>query len=238
MMKHFRILLVDDEERLLSFLKLKLKALNYEVATAGNGAEALELVRAQEPNLLVLDLMMPVMDGFETLRQLRTFSTTPVIILSARDSDVDKLKGFDLQADDFLSKPFNPDELVARIEAVRRRVNPASRYTANESLSIGDITIDFKRRHVLIKGKEVRLTRIEWLLLSELAHNAGRLILYEDLLSRVWGPEYRDDIQLLRSWVSRLRNKLGKESSQPDLIRTITKAGYIIEQQKASVSES
>jgi len=118
-------MVVDDEERILNFLRSKLKASGYEIFTAANGLEALELAQAQEPDLILLDVIMPKMDGFDTLKELRKFSTVPVIILSARDADFDKIKGFKLGADDYLQKPFNPDELVARIEAVRRRLEPS-----------------------------------------------------------------------------------------------------------------
>ena len=229
-MKQFRILVVDDEERILNFLRSKLKASGYEVLTASNGVEALEQAQAQEPDMIVLDLIMPKMDGFETLKELRSFSAVPVIILSARGADADKIKGLGLGADDYLPKPFNPDELVARVEAVRRRLEPAERRKIPEPFPLGDITIDFKKRSVVVRGEEKYLTRIEWLLLSELAHNVGRLMLYEELLTQVWGPEYRNDVQLLRTWISRLRHKLERDPEDPKLIRTIPKTGYIIDQ--------
>ncbi len=231
-MKQFCVLLVDDEQRILHFLSSKLKVSGYEVLTASNGTEALEQVQAQEPDLVVLDIVMPKMDGFETLKQLRTFSSVPVVILSARETDADKIRGLGLGADDYLAKPFSPDELVARIEAVRRRLAPAEKRKVRERLSLGDMTIDFKKHLVVVRGEEIRLTRIEWLLLSELAKNAGRLMLYEELLARVWGPEYRDDVQILRTWVSRLRNKLERSDGQA-LIRTVPKTGYIIDQPPA-----
>ena len=228
-MKRFRVLVVDDEERIVNFLRAKLKASGYDVLTASNGVEGIEQVEGQEPDLVVLDLLMPRMDGFETLKQLRSFSSVPVIILSAKGADADKIKGLGLGADDYLPKPFNPDELVARIEAVRRRLTPADRRGTPEQMSAGDISIDFRARRVLVRGKEEHLTRIEWLLLSELARNTGRLMTYEELLTRVWGPEYRNDVQTLRTWVSRLRYKLEKEPANPRLIRTVPKTGYIME---------
>jgi DNA-binding response OmpR family regulator len=228
--KQFRILVVDDEERILNFLRSKLRASGYEVLTAGNGLEALEQAQAQEPDLIVLDLLMPKMDGFETLKELRSFSAVPVIILSAKGTDVDRIKGLGLGADDYLPKPFNPDELVARIEAVKRRLEPAQKRKTTDLLSFGDLTIDFKSRIVALEGQQKYLTRIEWLLLSELARNAGRLLTYEDLLSTVWGPEYRDDVQILRTWISRLRYKLESAPNAPRLIRTVPKVGYIIDQ--------
>ncbi len=232
-MKQFRILVVDDEERIINFLLSKLKISGYEVLTASNGVEALEQVQAQEPDLVVLDVMMPKMDGFETLKELRTFSSVPVIILSAKGANADKVKGLALGADDYLAKPFSPDELVARIEAVKRRLASTENRKVYEQLSLGDLTIDFKKRLVNVRGEEIRLTRIEWLLLSELARNAGCLMLYGELLTRIWGPEYRDDVQILRTWVSRLRDKIERDPKQPALIRTVPKTGYIIDQPSA-----
>jgi len=231
--KQFRVLVVDDESRILNFLSSKLRASGYEVLTASNGVEALEQVQAEEPDLVVLDVLMPKKDGFETLKELRTFSPVPTIILSAKGTNADKVKGLSLGADDYLAKPFSPDELIARIEAVRRRLAPAEKRKTYEQLSFGALTIDFKKRLVIVRGKETRLTRIEWLLLSELAQNAGKLMLYSDLLTRIWGPEYRDDVQILRTWISRLREKVESEPDSPKLIRTVPKTGYMIDVQSA-----
>jgi two-component system KDP operon response regulator KdpE len=232
--KGFRILVVDDEKRILNFLRTKLKASGYEVLTASNGFEALEQAQAQEPDMILLDILMPQMDGFETLKELRSFSGVPVIILSAKGTDIDKIKGLGLGADDYLPKPFNPDELIARIEAVRRRLEPAEKRKISERFTVDELTIDFKSRKVFLNNEEKYLTKIEWLLLSELAHNIGRLMPYEELLSRVWGPEYRGDVQLLRTWISRLRSKLEKDHNNPKLICTIPKAGYIMERSSKS----
>jgi len=228
-MKQFRVLVVDDEQRILNFLSSKLRASGYEVFTAMDGVDALEQVQAQEPDLIVLDILMPKKDGFETLKELRTISSIPTIILSAKESNADKVKGLSLGADDYLAKPFSPDELIARIEAVRRRLSPAEKRKIRDKISLGNLVIDFKKRLVIVQGKEIRLTRIEWLLLSELSQNAGSLMLYSDLLTRIWGPEYRDDIQILRTWISRLREKIETEPNNPKLIRTIPKTGYIME---------
>ena len=231
-MRRFRILVVDDEERILNFLSTKLKASGYEVLTAPNGVTGLEQVQAQEPDLVVLDLLMPKMDGLDMLKQLRTFSPVPVIILTAKGADTDRIKGLQLGADDYLPKPFNPDELVARIEAIRRRLEPDERRKIPEVLELGNITVDFRKRNVLVNGQEKYLTRTEWLLLSQLINNAGRLMLYEELLTQVWGPEYRDDVQILRTWISRLRSKLESDPDNP-LIRTVPKTGYIIDRPAA-----
>ncbi len=228
-MGQFRILVIDDEERILNFLSSKLKASGYVVLTANNGLKGLEQAQAQEPDLIVLDLLMPKMDGLEMLKELRSFSAVPVIILTAKGAHADRIKGLELGADDYLPKPFNPDELVARIEAIRRRLEPGKRGKTPEVFQLGDITIDFRNHNLLISGEPKYLTRTEWLLLSQLINNAGRLMLYEELLTRVWGPEYRDDVQILRTWISRLRHKLESDPSNPKLIRTIPKTGYIID---------
>jgi two-component system, OmpR family, KDP operon response regulator KdpE len=226
-MKRFVILLVDDEERILNFLKTKLKMLSYEVIMASNGVEALEQVREQDPDLVVLDVMMPKKDGFETLKELRTFSQVPVIMLSARGDDSDRIKGLEIGADDYIAKPFNPDELVARIEAIRRRLSSLEREKTPRELIVHGLKINFDERQLTVRGKEIKLTRIEWLLLSELAINAGHLMTYYELLSRIWGPEYRDDYQILRTWISRLRQKIEIDPSDAKIISTVPKTGYI-----------
>jgi DNA-binding response OmpR family regulator len=228
--KKFRILVVDDEARIVNFLRSKLKASGYEVLTASNGREGMEQAQAQEPDLVVLDLIMPGMDGLEMLRELRSYSAVPVIILTAKDADTDRIKGLQLGADDYLAKPFNPDELVARIEAIRRRLEPSERRKIPETFNLGRLTIDFQKHQVRVEGEEKYLTRIEWLLLSQLASNAGRLMLYNDLLTSVWGPEYRDDLQILRTCISRLRSKLESNPEEPKLIRTVPRTGYMIDQ--------
>jgi DNA-binding response OmpR family regulator len=228
-MRRFRVLVVDDEVRILNFLVSKLKASGYEVLTAGNGRAGLEQVKAQEPDLIVLDLLMPKMDGLEMLKQLRSFSVVPVIILTAKGADNDRIQGLQLGADDYMPKPFNPDELVARIEAIRRRLGPSERREVPEVVRLGNITVDFKNRNVIVGGESKYLTRIEWLLLSQLINNTGRLMLYEELLANVWGPEYHDDVQILRTWISRLRNKLESVPGSPQIIRTVPKTGYIID---------
>jgi two-component system KDP operon response regulator KdpE len=229
-MKRFTVLVVDDDEQILDFLRPKLRGAGYNVLTASNGIEALEQAETQEPDIMVLDLAMPKMDGFETLKETRNFSAVPVIILSARGTDADKIKGLKLGADDYLSKPFNPDELIARIEAVRRRLEPAETRKTLKTLSFEDLTVDFDKHLIVVGGEEKQLTNIEWLLLSELAHNAGRLVTYHHLLTTVWGAEYRDDVQLVRSWISRLRHKIEKDPDNPGLIRNMPKAGYIMNQ--------
>lgn len=227
MVKSFRVLVVDDEERIIKFLKVKLAASGFEVLTATNGKDALDLVQTQEPDMVVLDIVMPGMDGFETLKQIRAVSGVPVIILSARGENTDKIAGLKLGADDYLAKPFSPDELVARIEAIERRLSTQAQRKTYDEVTIGDLQVHFDNRTVTLRGKPVHLTRIEWLLLSELIHNSGNLMLYTDLLTRIWGTEYRDDVQILRTWISRLRNKIENNPQNPGLIQTVPKTGYI-----------
>jgi len=229
MVREFNILIVDDDDRILNFLKSKLKAHGYTVLTANNGAEALEQVKIHNVDLMVLDIIMPKMDGIQALTELRTFSTVPVLMLSAKATDIDKIKGLSSGADDYLIKPFNPDELVARIEAIRRRIDVNRKIEASKVIILGNLHIDMDGRRIFADGIEMKLTRIEWLLLTELAQHAGRLMSYEELLTRIWGPEYRDDIHTLRSWMSRLRGKLNKQSVHGNLIRTVPRVGYMID---------
>jgi DNA-binding response OmpR family regulator len=226
--KHkFTILLVDDEERILNFLKTKLKTLGYDVVLANNGMEALEQLREQQPDMVVLDVIMPKMDGFQTIKELRSFSAVPVIMLSARGDDSDRIKGLGLGADDYLPKPFNPDELVARIGAIRRRLSEVERKNPPNEIVTHELKIYFDERRIVVRGKEVRMTRIEWLLLGELAGNAGHLMTYYNLMARVWGPEYLNDIQILRTWISRLRQKIEADPGNPVIITMVPKIGYI-----------
>ena len=229
-MDKYRILVVDDEERIINFLKANFKASGFDVLVATNGVEALEQFRTHEPDLVILDIIMPKMNGLDVLKELRTFSSVPIIILSAKGSDKDRIEGLKLGADDFLVKPFNPDELLARIEAVRRRLKSTATRKTVDTFKVGDVVINFKLHSVSINGDTKYLTRIEWLLLKELAQNAGRVMLYEELLTRIWGIEYRNDVHILRTWISRIRSKLETEPDEPKLILTIPKVGYIIKQ--------
>jgi two-component system KDP operon response regulator KdpE len=227
MNKKMVVLVVDDEERIVYFLKSKLRVSGYEVLTAGNGKEAFEQFHNNNLDLIVLDLVMPEMDGFEFLKELRRFSSVPVIILSAKSEDVDKIKGLTLGADDYLQKPFNPNELIARIEAINRRLASPAAGKSPDLITLNNIHIDFQAHIADVRGKEEHLTRLEWLLLREFTKNIGHVITYEELLTKVWGPEYRNDVQILRTWVNRLRNKLEENPQDPRLIRTVSKVGYI-----------
>lgn len=225
------ILIVDDEPAIVRLVRAKLQADGYGVLTADRGATALDIVDDERPDLVILDLMMPEMDGFETLRKLRRFSSTPVIMLTARGSDHDKLRGFEQGVDDYITKPFNPDELSARVAAVLRRAGGDTPAPAQTVLKYDQIVIDLDRRIVTVKGEEVRLSRTEWELLSLLAANAGKVMLHGELLSRIWGPEFRDEVHYLRTWVSRIRAKLEPDGSDGEhpLIQTFPGIGYRLE---------
>ena len=225
--KKYRILVVDDETRIVNFISSNLRALGYEVVTASNGRKALEQFHSSTPDLILLDILMPEMDGIDVIKEIRGFSTVPVIFLSAKASERDKISGLDVGADDYIAKPFNPDELVSRIEAVMRRFRPNEPKIPDE-LCLGDMIIDFKAHKVTVRGNKIYLTRIEWFLLSELALNADHLLTYEEILVRVWGAEYRDDIQFLRTWISRLRRKIEEKPDDPKIILTVTKMGYML----------
>ena len=228
MRKHL-ILVVDDEPPIVRLVRAKLQADGYAVITASRGEEAIRLVDDERPDLVVLDVMMPGMDGFETLRRIRTLSQVPVIMLTARVGDADKLRGLEGGADDYVTKPFNPDELSARVAAVLRRSAGAAPVGGRTVLRYPGVELDLERRRVTVAGEEVRLSRTEWELLSQLAGNAGRVMLHGELLSRIWGPEFRDETHYLRTWVSRLRAKLEPDADAAPLITTFPGVGYRLE---------
>jgi two-component system KDP operon response regulator KdpE len=228
MRKHL-ILVVDDEPAIVRLVRATLQADDYAVITADRGERALEILEDERPDLVVLDLMMPGIDGFETLRRIRTESQVPVIMLTARAGDADRLKGFRGGADDYVTKPFNPDELAARVAAVLRRSAGAAPAGGRTTLRYPGVEIDLERRRVTVSGEEVRLSRTEWELLAQLAGNAGRVMLHGELLTRIWGPEFRDEAHYLRTWVSRLRAKLETDPATPALITTFPGLGYRLE---------
>jgi two-component system KDP operon response regulator KdpE len=225
MRKHL-ILVVDDEPAIVRLIRAELQSEGYTVITAGRGEEALARLEDDNPDLVILDLMLPGIDGFETLRRIRQQSRLPVIMLTARAGDADKLRGLHSGADDYITKPFNPEELTARVEAVLRRTEGSVPSGQHSVLRYPNLEIDLERRRVKVNGDEVRLSRTEWALLQQLASNAGRVMLHGELLSRVWGPEFRDEVRYLRMWISRLRAKLSVHGEDSDLIATYPGIGY------------
>jgi DNA-binding response OmpR family regulator len=230
------VLVADDEPRITKLVSLALGEEGFRVVTANSGEEALTKAEEVRPDIVLLDIVMPDLDGIEVMRQLRERRPVAVILLTAKGSTSDKAKGLDLGADDYIAKPFHPDELAARVRAVLRRVSGAQ--PGAGILKFDDIEIDLERRVVTRDGEMVQLSRTEWLLLQHLAANAGKVVLHTELLTKVWGPEYRDDLQYLRVWVSRVRRKLGSEPGEPGRIKTFQGIGYLLDVEPASQGES
>jgi two-component system KDP operon response regulator KdpE len=225
-MKKTRILIVDDELSILKYLRANLKAEGYEVLMAMDGVQALQTLEAELPDLVVLDIMMPGMDGFEVCRRLREWSQLPIIMLSARADESDKVQCLNLGADDYITKPFGKGEFIARVRAVMRRAQAASPTPTIPSLKSGDLEINFSKRKVTVKDKEVALTLTEFALLQELALNAGKVLTYTHLLQKVWGHDYADEREYLHVFVSRLRAKLEADPKKPRYITTVSGVGY------------
>ena len=223
-----KILVVDDEPRVVRLVSEVLKAVGYQVIAATGGKSAIEMVALEQPDLVLLDILLPQgPDGYEVCRRIREFSDVPVIMLTAKAQETDMLRGFDVGADDYLTKPFSAKELAARVKAVLRRAKrPEEMITA--TLTCGELEINFARRTIEVRGEQVSLTRTEYALLRHLALNANRVMLHQDLLAEVWGPEYRDDIDYLRAYIRYLRRKLEAEPSNPRYILTTSGVGYML----------
>ena len=218
------VLIADDEPRIIKLVSMALEAEGFRVISAHSGEEALERTEEYRPDIILLDIVMPDIDGIEVMQQLRDRRPVPVILLTAKGSISDKAKGLDLGADDYIAKPFHPDELVARVRSVLRRASGA--IPGRSIVAFDDVEIDIERRLMRRRGQLVPLSRTEWLLLQHLATHPGKVILHTELLTKVWGPEYRDDVQYLRVWVSRVRRKLGAAPGQPGRIKTAPGIGY------------
>lgn len=220
------ILVVDDEPRMIQFIRMNLELEGYRVVQATNGLEALNQVRDELPDLVVLDVMMPDLDGFETLRLIRETSTVPVIMLTVKDDEDDKVKGLELGADDYVTKPFSPRELTSRIKAALRRAELPG-LVEKSTIRVDDyLQIDFANRRVIAGGKEVKLRPTEYRLLYHLVQNAGHIVPHDTLLSKVWGYEYRDETHYLRLYITYLRQKLEPDPANPRYIFTERGVGY------------
>lgn len=220
------ILVVDDEHRMVQFISMNLDLEGFRVVSATNGYEALEKVTRELPDLVVLDIMMPDMDGFETLKKVRELSSVPVIFLSVKNEEYDRVHGLDLGADDYLTKPFSPRELVSRIRAVLRRTEARNPVTTSEIAVDENLRINFDQRKVIVRGQEIHLRPTEHRLLYHLVNNAGKLLSHETLLSRVWGPEYRDEDQYVRLYITYLRQKIEEDPKNPRYILSERGLGY------------
>lgn len=225
MTKH--ILIVDDEPRMRRFVRMNLELEGLQVSEASDGLEALRKVRETLPDLVVLDVEMPQLDGFETLAEIRRTSPVPVIMLTVRSEEDERIKGLDLGADDYVTKPFSARELVSRINAVLRRIQLSSPAERSSRIDVDErLSVDLDRREVLVGGEPVKLRPTEYRLLQYFVQNPGRMLSHEQLLSKVWGPEYVDDNQLLRLYVTYLRQKIEPEPSTPRYIFNERGVGY------------
>ena len=220
------VLVVDDEPRMIRFIRMNLELEGYRVIEASDGLQALDQVRKYLPDLAIMDVMMPKMDGFETLRLLREISTVPVILLTVKSDEEDRIHGLELGADDYVTKPFSPRELVSRVNAVLRRADWPSP-TPRAVLKIDDVlSIDFNRHQVIVSGERIDLRPTEYRLLSHLIQNAGWVVPHETLLAKVWGYEYRDETHYLRLYINYLRKKIEQDPANPQYILTERGVGY------------
>jgi DNA-binding response OmpR family regulator len=224
-----KILAVDDEPLYLRLLKVNLEPEGYEVITASDGEAALELVASKQPDLVILDVMMPKLDGITTCERIRQFSNVPIIILTARGEEQDRVRGLDVGADDYVVKPFSVTELVARVRAVLRRAkNQEDDITQSRYFVHGNLKIDFARAEVWRGDKQVYLSATEYRLLIQFAHNIGQVLTAEDLLMAVWGNQYKDDKEILWVSIARLRQKLEDNPHSPVHIVTRSGLGYLM----------
>jgi two-component system KDP operon response regulator KdpE len=222
------VLVVDDEQKLVDLVRAIMEKEGYNVVEAHNGYQAVEKVREALPDAVLLDVMMPEMDGFEALKEIRQASNVPVIMLTVQATENDKVRGLELGADDYVAKPFDHRELASRVKAVLRRAAlPSSVSRSEGELKIDDsLQIDFDKREVIANGKRQKLRPTEYKLLYHLVSNAGKLMSHEQLLTKVWGREYRDDEQLLRLYITYLRQKIEADPSHPKYILNERGLGY------------
>jgi DNA-binding response OmpR family regulator len=238
--KKTTILAADDDPQLLRLITRNLQLEGYDVLAASDGLQALELIENNSPDLVLLDVMMPRMDGFTVCYRVREFSSVPIIIVTARGQDQDKVRGLDLGADDYLTKPFSVDELLARVRAVIRR----SQFTAREysqglraTTATGGLVIDYSQHIVTMNEREIALTPTEYRIIAYLAQNVGRVVTQDLLLEHVWGPEYLGESHMLQVNINRLRHKLEVDATQPRYILTKVGVGYLLAALPVSTSD-
>jgi DNA-binding response OmpR family regulator len=223
-----RILIVDDDPAIRKFIRANLSARGYDVLQATDGTAALQIIEQELPDLILLDIMMPELDGFEVCRRTREWSAIPIIMLSAREGETDKVSCLDLGADDYLTKPFSLRELLSRIKAVLRRTQDKAHSTAKPRYTCGELVVDLNSNRVSLGEKELTLTSTEYKILTFLVANAGQVITPDQLLTKVWGEDYIGDNQLLQVNVCRLRRKLKDKAKSPKYIQTKSGIGYSI----------
>ena len=220
------VLVVDDEPHITKLSSMALEAQGIRSIAAASGQEALDKAEKYRPDLVLLDIVIPDMDGLEVMQKLRSLRPVPVIVVTGKGSAPERARGLDLGADDYVVKPFHADELVARVRAVLRRVAPDDEPDVRGVVAFDDIVIDLEKRTVMRSGEPVSLSRNEWLLLQHLAEHPGKVILHSELLTKVWGSEYENDVPYLRVWMSRVRHKLGLRAGGGGRIKTYLGIGY------------
>jgi DNA-binding response OmpR family regulator len=228
-MKRIRILVAEDEPRYIWAIQTNLEARDYEVLTATDGQQAIDLAADAQPDLILLDIKMPVVNGYEACRRIREFSTVPIIMITAMAEEADKVLGLDLGADDYVTKPFSVPELLARVRAALRRIEFAEGLPSDLTYAAGDLRVDFAQHRVFIRGHEVELTPTEYRLLCELVKQPGRVLVSDYLTERVWGPGYEEGDKLIRQAIHRLRRKIEADPRRPEYIRTRPGLGYLFQ---------
>lgn len=226
---NINVLVVDDEKSLRDFVRRNLEVRAYRVFTASNGVEALAIFETENIHLVIMDIMMPHMDGLEATRRIREESHVPIIILTAMGEEADKVRAFDLGADDYLTKPFGGGELLGRVKAVLRRVDWSEAVSGEEKIVRGSIEVDLERHQVRARGEVIELTPIEFNLLVYLLRNAGKTLPHRSILQNVWGMEYGDEAEYLRVYVGKLRHKIEEDPSKPLHLHTEHGIGYRFE---------
>ena len=224
-----KVLIIDDDTDLLHLVGLIFKKAGAQIYTARDGLEGVTELFIHRPDLIILDVMMPGMNGFEVCERIRQVLDIPIIMLTALNHEQEMLRGLEAGADDFLSKPFNPEILLARAKAVLRRSEPRKSQPDTFNFNNGHLTIDVEKHDVLIKGKRINLTPVEFRLLVYLARNAGKMLTYNHILDNVWGNEYQGSMDMVHVYISHLRNKIEKDTKHPHCIRTIHGIGYVFE---------
>lgn len=230
--KKTTVLVADDDPRLLKLVQRNLELENYRVVAVSDGPSVLRQAESEEPDLFVLDIMMPGMDGREVCKRLREFSIAPILMLTAKDAEEDKVAGLDAGADDYMTKPFGAPELLARVKALVRRAKSYTKEAATPVFTTGNLSVDFNQHQALMNGHPVNLTPTEYRILAYLARNAGRVVTQDDLLTKVWGPAYRDEAHLLRVNIARLRQKVETDPGRPKFILTRPGIGYTLAKQE------
>src|ERR671938_1308562 len=229
------VVVADDDPRLLRLVQFNLQQAGYRVVSAADGNRALRLAESENPDLILLDVRMPIMDGLEVCRRVRNFSTVPIIMVTAKEAEEDKVAGLDAGADDYLTKPFGAPELMARVRAVLRRTKLYSGDTTEPVFESADLRVDFAQQLASRDGRPINLTPTEYRIVAYLARHAGRVVTQADLLTKVWGPEYENEAHLLRVNIARLRQKLEQDPSTPKHVITRPGIGYYLAKQAAAV---